>query len=110
MDILRSSKRVVAFVLLSAVVALADDSIDSAIKRLANVQRFAFGPVGYAGATSKGETDFRFLVSQPQSTALRAFETLYASGNPQGRMYALSGIKKLNAKRFNELLPSAQAS
>jgi hypothetical protein len=35
---------------------------------------------------------------------------LYANGNPQGRSYALAGLRELNLKRFNELLASAKTS
>jgi hypothetical protein len=77
---------------------------------LSAVEEFAFGGVGYAGAISKGEIDFKLVLSQPGPIALSGFEKLYASGNPQGRSYALSGIKKLNPPRFHELLISARTS
>ncbi|HYL72816.1 MAG TPA: hypothetical protein VEU96_01350 [Bryobacteraceae bacterium] len=74
------------------------------VKRLAIVSTFAFGGVGYAGVTSKGETDFKFVLSQPAPVALAAFEKLYAVGNPQAKSYALAGIKKLNLDRYKELV------
>src|SRR5512133_2077997 len=77
---------------------------------LATVQTFAFGAVGYAGVTPKGETDFKFLASQPHSVAVAAFEKVYASGNPQGKSYALAGMKKLNQSRFKELLATTHSS
>ena len=83
--------------------ALAGDTV-AAVNRLSTVERFAFGGVGYAGVTSKGETDFKFVFAQPKATALDAFERLYATGNPQGKSYALSGLKKLAPKRFAELV------
>ena len=82
---------------------LANDSVDAAVNRLSTVEKFAFGGVGYAGVTSKGEIDFKFVLAQPQSTALSAFEKLYATGNTQGKSYALAGIKKLAPQRFKEL-------
>jgi hypothetical protein len=96
--------------LLCSVAVRADDSVASAIKRLSTVERFAFGGVGYAGVTSKGEIDFKMILSQPQATALSAFEELYATGNPQGKSYALSGMKKLNPQRFKELLAALGTS
>ena len=93
-----------AALLLYAVVPRADDAVDAAVRRLAKVETFAFGGTGYAGVTSKGEIDFRLLVSQPPQVALAAFEKLYAAGNPQGKSYALSGFKKLDPRRFKELL------
>jgi hypothetical protein len=83
---------------------LADDTVDAAVNRLSTVEQFAFGGVGYAGATSKGETDFKFVLAQPKPTALNAFERLYAIGNAQGKSYALSGFKKLAPERFAELI------
>jgi hypothetical protein len=54
------------------------------------------------GVTFKGEIDFKFVLAQPRSTALSAFERLYASGDPQGKAHALTGIKKLDPQRFTE--------
>lgn len=89
---------------------LADDTVDAAVNRLSVVEHFAFGGVGYAGVTSKGETDFKFVLAQPKPTALNAFETLYAIGNPQGKSYALSGLKKLAPQRFVELAAKSARS
>lgn len=89
---------------------LTDDPVDVAIKRLSAVEKFAFGGVGFAGVTSKGEIDFKFVLSQPEPVALTAFEKLYGIGNPQGKSYALAGIKKLNPSRFRELLATARGS
>jgi hypothetical protein len=80
------------------------------VNRLSTVERFAFGGVGYAGETSKGETDSKFVLAQPKPTALNAFERLYAIGNPQGKSYALSGLKKLAPERFAELVATLAKS
>ena len=80
------------------------------MNRLSTVERFAFGGVGYAGETSKGETDSKFVLAQPKPTALNAFERLYAIGNPQGKSYALSGLKKLAPERFAELVATLAKS
>jgi hypothetical protein len=82
---------------------LADEAVDAAVNRLATVREFAFGGVGYAGIISKGEIDFKLVLNQPKPTALTAFERLYAIGNPQGKSYAFSGLKKLAPERFAEL-------
>ena len=108
---LRSAKwRIAILLMLCGVTAIAADSVDAAVKRLSSVDRFAFGGVGYAGVISKGEIDFKFVISQPRPAALTAFEKLYATGNLQGKSYALTGIKKLNPQRFKELLASAGIS
>jgi hypothetical protein len=94
----------ILLVLCSVPLVLADDSVDAAVNRLSTVERFAFGGVGFAGVTSKGETDFKFVLAQSRPTALNAFEKLYAIGNPQGKSYALAGLKKLEPQRFTELV------
>jgi len=104
MPILRSAKWVlILLVLWSVSPVLADDAVDAALNRLSTVGQFAFGGVGYAGITSKGETDFKLVLAQPKPTALNTFERLWVIGNPQGRSYALSGLKKLAPERFAEL-------
>ncbi|MGD0547073.1 MAG: hypothetical protein ABR991_04520 [Terracidiphilus sp.] len=88
----------------------AEDTVVSAIERLLKVDVFAFGGIGIAGQTSKGEIDFRVILSQPAPVALQALEKLYKTGNPQGKAYALFGIRKLNPSRFKEILVSASKS
>jgi hypothetical protein len=97
-------------VLLSISPVLADDTVEAALNRLSTVEQFAFGGVGFAGVVSKGETDFKFVLAQPEPTALNAFEWLYATGNPQGKSYALAGLKKLAPQRFTELVAALQKS
>ena len=62
------------------------------------------------GVPSRGEIDFTFILSQPQTAASSAFEELYAIGNPQGKLYALSGIKKLDPRRFEALLAASETA
>lgn len=107
MHILRSAKWLLILLVLPCVSPiLADETVNAAVKRLSAVGQFAFGGVGYAGVTSKGETDFKIVLAQPKPMALDAFEKLYAIGNAQGKSYALSGLKKLAPQRFAELLPT----
>jgi hypothetical protein len=94
----------------SVLPVLADDTVDAAVNRLATIGQFAFGGVGFAGVTSKGETDFKFVLAQPKPTARNAFERLYAVGNPQGKSYALSGLKKVAPERFAELVATVAKS
>lgn len=74
---------------------------DAVLDRLSKVERFAFGPTGYAGVTSAGEKDFRTLLGR--SSALTDFEKLFAKGNLQAKSYALVGIHKLDPTRFGQL-------
>ena len=101
---------VAVFLLLCGVVVRADEKLDAAVKRLASVSTFAFGPVGYVGVISNGEIDFKFVRSQSASIAFATFEKLYADGNSQAKAYALAGMKKLNRNRYKELLATAEAS
>lgn len=97
------------FVLLTAA-ALPQISVETARTRMAAVKIFAFGGVGFAGVTSQGELLFDEMMSQPHARAMEDLETLYATGNPQARAYALAGIRKLDRPRFQLMLPSARAS
>jgi hypothetical protein len=81
---------------------------DEVLSRLARVEQFAFGGVGYAGVTSQGEKDYRVVLSH--SSALADFEKLYSAGNLQAKSYALVGIRKLNSDRFKELSQSLRDS
>jgi hypothetical protein len=100
----------VLVVLWGAFPVFADDAVNAAVNRLSTVDSFAFGGVGIAGVTSKGEIDFKLVLAQPQSIALGAFEKLYATGNPQGKAYALSGLRKLAPQRFKELATALRKS
>jgi hypothetical protein len=88
----------------------AQDSLSVAMESIRKTESFAFGGVGFAGKTSPGEKEFRVVLSQPVPIASRAFEKLYATANPQGRLYALAGIRRLNPNHFKQLFPSVEDS
>lgn len=97
------------FLLLTSVLAQAEPPADPTLNRLAGVGVFAFGGVGFAGVTSQGEKDYRVILSG--SSALAEFETLFATGNPQAKAYALVGILALDVERYEQLsAPLRQAS
>lgn len=85
------------FLLLTTVLALAEQPADPPLHGLAGVGVFAFGGVGIAGVTSQGEKDYRVILSR--SSALAEFEKLFATGNPQAKAYALVGIRALDVDR-----------
>ena len=95
-------------VLVAVSIAQTGESIDSIFNRLAKVDRFAFGPTGYAAVISQGEKDYKSVLSRP--SAIEAFERLYSVGNPQAKCYALVGIRKLNPSRFKHLSDSLRNS
>jgi hypothetical protein len=104
-------KRFAMFILMACSLPIhAEDTVGAAIERLSRVDVFAFGGVGFGGVTSQGEIDFRFVFSLPSAVASNAFEKLYVTGNPQGKAYALFGIRKINPSRFKEILASASKS
>jgi hypothetical protein len=71
---------------------------------------FALGGVGFAGTTSQEELAFKSILVLPSDTAKQRFERLYSSGNPQAMSYALAGMRKLDRKRYAELIVSARTS
>lgn len=89
---------------------LAQNAPDEAAKRLASVRIFAFGGVGFADMTSPGELDYRAIMAQPPELAETEFENLFATGNPQAKAYALTGLKRLNSPKFQELVHVAESS
>jgi hypothetical protein len=74
---------------------------DTVLDRLSKVERFSFGPTGYAGVISAGEKDFRIVLAR--TSALADFEKLFSEGNLEAKSYALVGIHKLDPTRSKEL-------
>jgi hypothetical protein len=91
-------------------VASAQDTLSATVKSLTKTSVFAFGGVGFIGRISQGEIDFRVIQSQPAAVALASFETIYASGDPAAKSYALAGIRQLDRERFKEILRSLDGS
>jgi len=77
---------------------------------LETTRMFALGPVGFAASTSQQELEFKQILALPYPTAIDQMEKLYATGNPQAMSYALAGMRKLDRKRYAELLVSVRAS
>ena len=91
-------------------IASAQDALSATVKNLTNTGVFAFGGVGFVGKISEGEIDFRAIQSQPAAVALSSFETIYATGDPAAKGYALAGIRQLDRERFKEILRSLDGS
>jgi hypothetical protein len=86
----------------------ATQPVDTTLEHFAKVEIFAFGGVGYSGATSLGEKDYRAILAR--SSAIADFERIYSSGNLQAKCYALVGLRKLNPQRFKDLAQSLRNS
>ena len=80
------------------------------LPRLETTRVFALGPVGFATSTSQQELEFKQILALPYPRATEQMEKLYATGNPQAMSYALAGMRKLDRKRYAELLVSVRAS
>jgi hypothetical protein len=74
---------------------------DPVLTRMAKVDVFAFGGIGFAGAISPGEKDYRLISSRP--SAIADFERVFAVGTREAKCYALTGLFRLDRKRFNVL-------
>ena len=96
----------VCCLLLMATCAYAQQPTDAAVNRLAHVEQFAIGPVGFAGKMSTGEKDYRVILSSP--SALMQFQKLYRIGNLQAKSYALLGVRQVDVKEFQKLLASLE--
>lgn len=80
------------------------EQADPIVTRMAHVNVFAFGGVGFAGVMSEGETDFKSLLARP--TASADFERVFAIGNLEAKAYALVAMHSLNPKKFKALSDS----
>lgn len=92
---------IIGALLLTVAVAQTTGPFEAAFNRLAKVEYFAFGGIGYAGQISQGQKDYELILSR--RSALADFEQLYAAGDPQAKAYALVGIRRINAERFKQL-------
>lgn len=92
----------------SVLAASAQRLPDPVLERMQTVYAFAFGGVGIALETSPGEEDYRIVLARPSAEA--DFERLFVEGNNQAKCYALVGLRKINPKRFEELIVSLQLS
>jgi len=98
----------IAFIPFSAAIAPRDGQ--AVLQPLEVAKIFAFGGVGFAGTPSQEELAFKSILALPSDTAKQRLERLYASGNPQAMSYALAGMRKLDRKRYAELIVSARTS
>jgi len=103
------------FALVTVTVAQSDHSYSwsaasTPLHSRAEAKIFAVGPVGFAGRMSQEERQFKALLALDQQKAKQELERLYSSGNPQAMSYALVGMRKLDRKRYAELVVAARAS
>jgi hypothetical protein len=88
-------------------VAIAQEKADTAQETLEFANVFAFG---FAGTTSREELAFTSILVLRSHSAKQRLERLYLSGNPQAMSYALAGMRKLDRKRYAELIARARTS
>jgi hypothetical protein len=97
---------ILVFLLLFTLGAFSQAPPSDPVQRLEAASFFAFGGVGFAGTVSPGEKDFSAVLALAPEAALKQFEEVYARGNPQGKSYALVGIRRLAPERFATLRQS----
>src|SRR3974390_1543813 len=76
----------------------ADTSTAQAYQELLSVRQFAFGGVGFAGVTSRGELAFYAIAARTND--LELFSSALKNGNPQAKIYALCGIRRVAPQAF----------
>ena len=79
-----------------------------AYTNLLTVRRFAFGGVGYAGATSAGETAYRYIAASTNAFAL--FSAALTNGNAEAKLYALCGIRQFAPGTFKACAESLRTA
>ncbi|MDR3402641.1 MAG: hypothetical protein P4L99_09095 [Chthoniobacter sp.] len=87
-----------AVLLCTGAVALAGDK--AAAKTLSEIPLFAFGGIGVAGITSQGEIAFKNVLASDSAEA--DFLQILKTGTPQGRCYALVGLRIKDRPVFDE--------
>jgi hypothetical protein len=81
---------------------------DPIVDRIAKVDLFAFGGIGFTGVISQGEKDYRSILSRASAEA--DFERIFAVGSPEAKCYALVALRKLNSQRFTALISRLRSS
>ena len=71
---------------------------EQAYQQLLSIKCFAFGGVGYAGIPSRGELCFKKVLSS--ANALQRFKAVLTNGTPEGKLYALFGIRQIFRSDF----------
>ena len=72
----------------------------SAVEKLEKTPIFAFGGIGYAGATCEGEIAFHTIFQSDSGES--QFVRVLKSGNGQAKCYALVGLRLKSRAAFNE--------
>ena len=80
------------------------------LQSLSEARIFALGAVGFAGKAPQELLLFRAIMALNPDEAKEGLEKLYSSSNPQAMSYALVGMRKIDRRRYEELLASARAS
>ena len=78
-----------------------------AYAKLLKVRMFAVGPVGYGAQTSEAELALKVLLTEREAN--RALKSLVHDANPEGRLYALVGLRLINIGAFKLEIERYQA-
>lgn len=74
-------------------------TLEQSYEQLLSVREFAFGGIGYAGETSKGEMACRAIGSA--TNTLHLFLGALTNGNAQAKLYALCAVHQLAPETFD---------
>jgi len=96
---------IVVFLLIASAVhatALPDEYYDQDVQQLIKTEYFAFGGVGYAGRTSRGEEAFGAIVKKKE--AIRYMMAAFEHGNDCARCYALVALRESSPQLYHDSL------
>jgi hypothetical protein len=82
----------------------------ASLRGLSEARIFALGGVGFAGQIPQELYLLRAIMALKPVQAAQELDKLYSGGNPQAMSYALVGMRKLDWKRYGELLALARTS
>jgi hypothetical protein len=89
---------------------LSSSTSTAPLRNLKDARIFALGPVGFAAKNPEELLRFKAIMAVKPDRAKQELEKLYSGGNPQAMSYALVGMRKIDHRRYSELLASARTS
>ncbi|HYP52213.1 MAG TPA: hypothetical protein VEQ42_01665 [Pyrinomonadaceae bacterium] len=82
------------------------DAGRKAFALLLKAEFFSVGGVGYAGRPSEAEEALRVLLAERE--ALEALRSLAARANPEGKLYALLGLRSVARRAYDAAVAAAR--
>jgi hypothetical protein len=92
----------VVFFVASSLLTVRLEAYDGSCSALGEAKSFSFGTKVTAGTVLSGKRSFSGVLHRTDAVA--CLESIIDTGNNQGKMYALAGLRELNRPRFNVYL------